>query len=159
MTVSRRNIVKGTAWAVPAIVSSQTIPVFAYSEDPDAPCLGLDQTYAWCYNSYSEGECAYFDVKIFTSDQTPICDKFHISFRVLVNGESLPFEATYGDSEGEIEDNPSLCLDYCLGQDYEVHNAENAIYTRISICGVSPSSEVTLEYETETNSQSETVYV
>ncbi len=42
---SRRNLVTGTAWAAPLVLSTAVIPAYASSSADDGPCLDSDKSY------------------------------------------------------------------------------------------------------------------
>ena len=43
--LSRRNLVTGTAWAAPLVLSTAVIPAYASSSADDGPCLDPDKSY------------------------------------------------------------------------------------------------------------------
>ena len=43
--ISRRDLVTGTAWAAPLVLSTAVIPAYASSSADDGPCLDPDKSY------------------------------------------------------------------------------------------------------------------
>ena len=44
--ISRRDLVTGTAWAAPLVLSTAVIPAYASSSADDGPCLDPDKSYS-----------------------------------------------------------------------------------------------------------------
>ena len=42
--ISRRDLVAGTAWAAPLVLSTAVIPAYASSSADDGPCLDPDKS-------------------------------------------------------------------------------------------------------------------